>query len=76
MWETWVQSLDWEDPLEKGKATHSSIYGELLGVRKKLTCCNWCLDCNAMYSSIKHLVTNITKTAQPSLFILHLQYPI
>ena len=25
MWETWVQSLDWEDPLEKGKATHSSI---------------------------------------------------
>ena len=23
--ETWVQSLDWEDPLEKGKATHSSI---------------------------------------------------
>ena len=25
MQETWVQSLDWEDPLEKGKATHSSI---------------------------------------------------
>ena len=25
MWETWDQSLDWEDPLEKGKATHSSI---------------------------------------------------
>ena len=25
MWETWVRSLDWEDPLEKGKATHSSI---------------------------------------------------
>ena len=23
--ETWVQSLDWEDPLEKGKAAHSSI---------------------------------------------------
>ena len=23
--ETWVQSLAWEDPLEKGKATHSSI---------------------------------------------------
>ena len=22
---TWVQSLGWEDPLEKGKATHSSI---------------------------------------------------
>ena len=25
MWETWVQSLGWEDPLEKAKATHSSI---------------------------------------------------
>ena len=23
--ETWVQSLGWEDPLEKGKATHSRI---------------------------------------------------
>ena len=23
--ESWFQSLDWEDPLEKGKATHSSI---------------------------------------------------
>ena len=34
MWETWVQkilglgsSLGWEDPLEKGKATHSSVLG-------------------------------------------------
>ena len=25
MWETWVQSQDWEDPLEEGMATHSSI---------------------------------------------------
>ena len=25
MWETWVWSLSWEDPLEKRKATHSSI---------------------------------------------------
>ena len=25
MWETWVQYLGWKDPLEKGKATHSSI---------------------------------------------------
>ena len=23
--ETWVQSLGWEDPLQKGMATHSSI---------------------------------------------------
>ena len=25
MWETGVRSLGWEDPLEKGMATHSSI---------------------------------------------------
>ena len=25
MRETWVRSLGWEDPLEKGKATHSNV---------------------------------------------------
>ena len=25
MWETWVRSLGWEDPLEKRKGTHSRI---------------------------------------------------
>ena len=25
MWEIWVQSLGWEDPLEEGMATHSGI---------------------------------------------------
>jgi len=25
VWETWVLSLGWEDPLEEGIATHSSI---------------------------------------------------
>ena len=25
MWEIWVRSLGWEDPLEEGMATHSSI---------------------------------------------------
>ena len=27
MWESWVRSLGWEDPLEKGMATLSSILG-------------------------------------------------
>ena len=27
MWEIWLQSLGWEDPLEEGMATHSSILG-------------------------------------------------
>ena len=30
-WESWVQSLGWEDPLEKGKSTHSSILAWRMG---------------------------------------------
>ena len=26
MWETWVRPLDWEDSLEKGMVTHSSVF--------------------------------------------------
>ena len=44
MQETWVRSLGWEDPLEKEKATHSSILawripwtGEVHGVTKSQT---------------------------------------
>ena len=25
IWKTWIQSLDWEDPMEEGMQTHSSI---------------------------------------------------
>ena len=27
MWEIWIRTLGWEDSLEKGTATHSSILG-------------------------------------------------
>ena len=37
MWETWVQSLGWEDPLEKGTATYSSILAWGLLVTKSWT---------------------------------------
>ena len=45
MRETWVRSLGWEDPLQKGKATHSSILawripwtvGSVHGVAKSRT---------------------------------------
>ena len=30
--ETWIRSLGWEDPLEKGKATHSNSTGEFHGL--------------------------------------------
>ena len=39
MWETWVRSPGWEDPLEKGKATHSSILpGEFRGLYNPWGC--------------------------------------
>ena len=41
VWETWVRSLGWEDPLEKGKATHSSILvwtGEFHGLYSPWCC--------------------------------------
>ena len=34
--ETWARSLGWEDPLEKGKATHSSILAWRILVSKEL----------------------------------------
>ena len=42
MWVSWVRSLGWEDPLEKGKATHSNklacrIPYIVHGVRKSWT---------------------------------------
>ena len=41
MWETWVQSLGWEGPLEKGKATHSSILAWRTGLYSVLDCKDW-----------------------------------
>ena len=32
--ETWVQSLGWENPLEKGKATHASVLIRMWGYAK------------------------------------------
>jgi len=34
MWETWVQSLGWEDPLEEDMATHSSILAWRIPIEK------------------------------------------
>ena len=37
MWETWIRSLGWEDALEKGMATYSSILAWRIGVAKNRT---------------------------------------
>ena len=36
MWETWVRSLGWENPLEKEMATHSSILAREIPRTEKL----------------------------------------
>ena len=42
MQETWVQSLGWEEPLEKGMATHSSLLpGEPHGQRSLVSYSPW-----------------------------------
>ena len=42
MQETWVGSLGWEDPLEKGMTTHSSILaGETYGQRSLVGYSSW-----------------------------------
>ena len=41
MQETRVRSLDWEDPLEKKMATHSSILGKSHGQRSLVGCLLW-----------------------------------
>ena len=46
MWKTWVQSLGREDPLEKGKATHSIF---------------WPGESNGLYSPWGHKESNTTK---------------
>ena len=42
IWETWVQSLGWEDPLEEIMGTHSSILdGESHGQRRLMGYSPW-----------------------------------
>ena len=40
MQETWVRSLDWEDPLEEEMATHFNILGFPGGSEVKASACN------------------------------------
>ena len=38
MQETWVRSLGWEDPLEEGMATHSSILAWRISMNREAWC--------------------------------------
>ena len=58
MQETWVWSLGWEDPLEKGKAIHSSI------LTSRITCtCPWGhkeLDTTERLSLSLHMISTFS----------------
>ena len=64
MWETCVWSLDWEDPLEKGKDTHSSI----LAWRIPWTCIVHGVAKSRTQQSDFHFTVKIRKVVQ---FIPH-----
>ena len=57
--ETWVRSLGWEDPLEKGKATHSNSLAWRLSTGSQrvghhwatFTCTRTSLECSRMLTS-------------------------
>ena len=64
MRETWVGSLGWEDPLEKGKATHSSILA-------------WSIPWMSMESPREgHGRVTFTFMSSTSLIHLHLKYSL
>ena len=51
MQETWIQSLGWEDPLEKGKAIHSSYSAIKINLA----------TCNSENESSKKVLKQITE---------------
>ena len=60
MQETWVQSLGWEDPLEEGKATHSSILPRRIS-----------MDRGAWRATVHGVTTEQLSTAQHSVHCVY-----
>ena len=64
MQETWVRSLDWEDPLEKGMASHSSILAWRIPQgrvwKSSLTCIIIKATVDILRSIFWHILTEIS----------------
>ena len=65
MQETWVQSLSWEDPLEEGVATHSSI----LAWRIPMDRAAWWAAVHGVANSWTGLTKHSTESYGNSIFI-------
>ena len=65
MQETWVRSLGWEDPLEKGMATHSSILAWRNPWTERGDCSHW--GCRVTHDGVTntHRRTYVLHTWQP-----------
>ena len=61
MWETWVQSLGWEDPLEKGTGTHPSILGEGNGNPLQCSCLENSRDGGALWAAVYGVAQSRTR---------------
>ena len=61
MQETWVQSLGWEDPLEKGTGTHPSILGEGNGNPLQCSCLENSRDGGAWWAAVYGVAQSRTR---------------
>ena len=66
MRETWVRSLGWEDPLEAGMATHSSIIAWKIPMNRGA----W----QATVHRVAKSQTRLSDEAQPSIIYLYNEY--
>ena len=72
LWETQVRSLDWEDPLEKGMATHSSIlawripWTEELGRLHSLLCIYLVTSLAHLLSAYVRCINGIVQSSRQS----------
>ena len=65
MWQTWVQSLGWEDPLEEGLGTPSSI----LAWRIPMDRGAWWVTAHGVTKSWTQLSQHSTKKAKKGFFL-------
>ena len=65
MWETWVRSLGWVDPLEKGTDTHSNILAWRIPVAKNII---GSLNLKLYYLNFLHMKNIRNDSGQDSMF--------
>ena len=71
MWEAWVRSLGWEDPLEEGMATHSSILAWGIPMDSGGLQCKSCKESTIEQLSIAHRELRSTCCMAHTVLFLH-----